>query len=42
MKTTIRTSIGGLALLSALVFTLHPSSARAQGTAFTYQGRLDA
>lgn len=42
MKTTIRNSIGGLAFVSALILTFQPSSARAQGTAFTYQGRLES
>jgi len=42
MKTTIRNPIGGLALLSALVLILQPNNLRAQGTAFTYQGRLDS
>lgn len=41
MKTTIRNSIGGLAFLSALTLTLQPATIHAQGTAFTYQGRLD-
>jgi hypothetical protein len=42
MKTNIRNSIGGLALLSALVVLPQPSTCRAQGTAFTYQGRLES
>lgn len=41
MNTTIRNSIGGLALWSALILVLQPATVRAQGTAFTYQGRLD-
>ncbi|HXG47061.1 MAG TPA: hypothetical protein VNO52_05505, partial [Methylomirabilota bacterium] len=42
MKTTIRNTIGGMALVPALILTLQPTTARAQGTAFTYQGRLEA
>ncbi|HXG48815.1 MAG TPA: hypothetical protein VNO52_14410, partial [Methylomirabilota bacterium] len=42
MKTTIRNSIGGLAFLSALILLLQPATVCAQGTAFTYQGRLEA
>jgi hypothetical protein len=42
MKTTIRNFIGGLAFLSALMLALQPATSHAQGTAFTYQGRLDS
>jgi len=42
MKTIIRDSIGRLALLSALIVVLQPATVRAQGTAFTYQGRLES
>jgi hypothetical protein len=42
MKTILRNSTGWLASLSALVFVLQPSTCQAQGTAFTYQGRLES
>ncbi len=42
VKTTIQTTLGGLALLSALFLAVQPATCLAQGTAFTYQGRLDA
>jgi hypothetical protein len=42
MKATLRNHTGWLASLSALVFVLHPATCQAQGTAFTYQGRLDS
>lgn len=42
MKKTFRLNPCGLALLSALMLALQPSTVRAQGTAFTYQGRLDS
>jgi hypothetical protein len=42
MKTILRNHTGWLASLSALVFVLHPSTCQAQGTAFTYQGRLES
>lgn len=40
MNTTIRNPVGGLALVVGLILTLQPTTTRAQGTAFTYQGRL--
>lgn len=42
MKTTIQKRIGALAFASALILGLQPSRAPAQGTAFTYQGRLES
>ena len=40
MKNKLRHAIGTLALLALLIFTAAGSTAFAQGTAFTYQGRL--
>ena len=42
MKTKIMHSIPALALLALSTIILQPSTGRAQGTAFTYQGRLNS
>jgi len=42
VKSTFHPVLSGLAFLSALILLLQPATGRAQGTAFTYQGRLDA